>query len=317
MNNDFSEIELRKLDLNLLLAFAAVIRTGSAQGAAERLGVGASAISMALARLRDGLGLTLFERTASGLAPTPAAEAFWERVAPALGAISEAALATARFDPASTTETFRLGLPDDLSPWLAPRIAEALATAAPQARLVLRQSDFRRNLQRLDAGEAHLALGASPRGTTGRHRVAEVRRETFALLFDPAMFSEAAISLETYIAADHLLLSPAGDLEGPIDAHLRALGLSRRVAYVVEHFALFPRLLRGRRLIAAMPAAAAALYAGETGLARSPVPVDIAPFPLSWHWSARVDTDPAHRWFRDLAARALDALFASIAPRRD
>src|SRR5690242_2223989 len=56
MTHEFSEIELRRLDLNLLLVFSALMRERSVAKAARRLYLGPSAVSMALARLRDTIG---------------------------------------------------------------------------------------------------------------------------------------------------------------------------------------------------------------------------------------------------------------------
>ena len=128
---DFNEAELRRLDLNLLLVFAAVMRTGSAKGAAEHLYLGASAISMALSRLRDHIGDPLFVRGKAGLEPTIVAERLFEQLGPALETISNAVRSRTEFDPAQSDRTFRIGMTDDLEWWLFPRLRSRIADAAP------------------------------------------------------------------------------------------------------------------------------------------------------------------------------------------
>jgi len=73
VNYEFSEADLRRLDLNLLLVFAALMRERSVRRAANRLYLGPPAVSMALARLRETVGDPLFVRANAGMQPTPRA----------------------------------------------------------------------------------------------------------------------------------------------------------------------------------------------------------------------------------------------------
>src|ERR1700743_3021411 len=70
----------RRLDLNLLVVFDAVMQERNATRAAERLNMSQSAVSHALGRLRAMLGDELFVRTPEGMTPTPQAE----RLAPSV-----------------------------------------------------------------------------------------------------------------------------------------------------------------------------------------------------------------------------------------
>lgn len=210
---EFSEIELRRLDLNLPLVFSAVMRERGVAGASKRLHIGPSAVSMALARLRDAVGDDLFVRAARGMEPTPRAEAQWAELGPALSRIEAAARGAKRFDPGTAEAVFRFAAPDDLEFVLVLLLLERLGRDAPGVRLVVRPSDFRTLLGRLDSGDADLALSATPgRGVERRHRVRPLHRETFAVLFDPSRVgARAPISLDDYVGTPHLLLSPSGD----------------------------------------------------------------------------------------------------------
>src|SRR5262250_2526397 len=67
-------------DLNLLVTLDVLLREGSVAGAARRLRLSPSAMSRALARLRDTTGDPLLVRAGRGLVPSPRALELRERV---------------------------------------------------------------------------------------------------------------------------------------------------------------------------------------------------------------------------------------------
>ena len=311
----FSEAELRRLDLNLLLVFSAVMRAGSVAGASERLHVGRTAVSMALGRLRDALDDPLFVRTGTGMEPTARAAALWAEIEPALERIERAVRSSRGFDPATTRTVFRFAAPDDLEFVLVPRLVDRLLEKAPHARLVVRPSDFRTLLGRLDSGDADLALSATPTvGVEPRHRTLALHREAFRTLYDPDVFDSDEIDQETWLETPHAMVSIDGTLDSLIDARARDHGLERRVLTAVAHFPTLPHLLRGRRLLANVPATAAGLMAAEHGLAAGPLPFDSPDFEVSLTWHARTDGDAAHAWLRLQVEAEVARLVGTAAP---
>ncbi|MBV9077302.1 MAG: LysR family transcriptional regulator [Methylobacteriaceae bacterium] len=315
MNDEFSEIELRKLDLNLLLVLSALIREGSVSRAASRLYLGPSAISMALGRLRDALGDPILVRAGRRMEPTTRALQLWAEIEPALGQIERAVRGSRRFDPATAERIIRFAAPDDLELVLVPRVLERLDTMAPGVQLVVRPSDFRTLLGRLDDGDADLALSATPTfGLAPRHRIQPLFRETFSVLYDAARLGRTgALDLETYLATPHLLLSIAGDLRGPIDDRLAEMGRSREVLAALSHFPTLPFVLKRRRAIANVPSVAAHHYAEAYGLEVGPTPVPSPDFEVALAWHARTDADPAQIWFRELVASCVVELRRGVA----
>ncbi len=309
MNDQFSEIELRRLDLNLLLVFSALMRERSVGRAAKRLYLGASAVSMALGRLRSALGDALFVRAGAEMVPTPRAEALWSQLAPALAGIEGAVRATG-FDPATTEATFRFAAPDDLEFVLIPRLMERLGTVAPGATLVVRPADFRSLFGLLDNGDADLALSALPtRGGERRHRVRTLHRDGFAILYDRTQLGCAGrIGLERFVETPHILLSIRGDRHGAVDDALAQRGLRRTVIATVAHFPTMPFILRRRAVIACVPSVAARFFADAFDLELSPLPILSPEFDVGLAWHARTDGDPAQAWFRSVVEEEIGDL---------
>lgn len=310
MTVEFNEAELRKLDLNLLLVFSALMREGSATRAAERLYVGRTAVSMALGRLRAALGDPLFVRAGAALEPTARADALWAEIEPALGAIESAVRRSRVFDPAASEAVFRFAAPDDLEFVLVPRLLERLAREAPNVRLAVRPSDFRTLLGRLDAGDADLALSAVPTdGIERRHRVRRLHAERFSVLHDPAALAlPVPIDLDDWLATPQVLVSIDGSFESGIDECLAAMDLDRRVIAAVAHFPTLPFVLRRRAVLANVPSTAAGFFAAEYGLAASPLPFDGPSFDVALVHHARTEDDPGQAWFRGAVAEEVVAL---------
>ncbi len=306
MKDAFSEIELRKLDLNLLLVFSAIIREGSVSAAAKRLFLGPSAISMALTRLRESLGDPLFVRSPGGMLPTPRADQLWAEVEPALAQI-EAATRPAAFDPHTAEVDLVLGAPDDLEFVLVPRLMSRLAREAPNIRLVVQPMDFRTLFERLDQGRVDLGLSALPlRGKEARHQAQMLQREHFVALFDPSRVDQGRIeTLDEFVRIPQIMVSPRGDFTGPIDTSLAELGKRRTIVATVARFTTIPFILRERAVIACVPSVAARQMASEFGLVACDLPFASPEFDLALAWHNRTGTDPAHTWFRALVAHEL------------
>ncbi len=145
--------------------------------------------------------------------------------------------------------------------------------------------------------DADLALSATPQGgLETRHRLQALHRDTFAVLFDPAMIGTAGpLDLETYLALPHLLLSPAGHLHGPLDERLAEMGRTRTVLAALSHFHTMPFLLKRRRAIVNMPSIAAGDYAAAYGLAVCPLPLASPDFEVALIWHVRTD-GVCRRW---------------------
>lgn len=309
-DSDFDEAVLRRLDLNLLVVFAMIMRHGSVQAAASRLYLGPSGVSMALSRLRDATQDRLFTRGKHGLEPTAFARALFERVGPALSAIGSAVRPLA-FDPRTATGTVRIALSDDLEIVVASRLQHALADRAPSLRLVIRHGDYRRVSAILDDDIADIVLSAHPASLDGRHRAEAVFVEHF-LALTSAQHGPSVLDLDTYLAARHALVSASGSARGRLDEALARLGHQRSIEVVTECFAALPFLLINSDLVATVPATAARMLAGQFGLALHRLPIESPTFPVSLAWRARDEAVPVQNWIRAVVREELAQSVADV-----
>lgn len=296
---------LARLDLNLLVALDALLTERSVTRAAARIGIGQSAMSHNLARLRSLFGDELLTRGADGMHPTPRALALADPVRVVLSRIESLVSREERFDPATAERLFRIGLPDSIEVLLGPALLAYLCAAAPAIRLRLYSTDRLRLLDELDADRLDLGIGigAFPEGKT-HHKQRQIATDTYLCMFNADRVGlSPPISLEDYVRLPHVLTSLREGERGVVDEALAKLGQKRTVALTTPRFVVVPFLVSRAAVITTMHARLARFFAATLGLALSPAPVELPEVSVSLLWHASYDEDPAHIWLRRTVSR--------------
>jgi DNA-binding transcriptional LysR family regulator len=304
---DIDAVNLSRIDLNLLVHFDALLTERSVTRAAARVGIGQSAMSHNLARLRELFGDELLTRGPDGLRLTPRAAALVEPVRATLTHIQALVSRDQSFDPATTARTFRFGLPDSMEVLIMPALLAHLREVAPGIQLRLSNFDSSRLLDELDADELDLAIGydAFPQGQA-HHKRRLLFTETYLCIFNAATTGIAPpISVDDYVRLPHVVtsLKPGRSVRGVVDEALEKRGLQRTIALTTPRFLTVPSLLLRAPVIASMHGRLARLFAADLGLSISPPPVALPEVAVSLLWHASYDRDPAHQWLRHLIVR--------------
>jgi LysR family transcriptional activator of mexEF-oprN operon len=294
----------RLFDLNLLIAFDALMAERNVTRAARRVGIGQPAMSYALSRLRELFGDDLFVRTSSAMQPTSRALELSEPVARILADIRESVLADRTFRPESAELVFRVGTSDYAEVTVLPRVLAALRSSAPKVRVAISSVDLDLMATMLESGAIDLAIGCFPE-SKGVQKSEVLFHEDFVCLFDAKACGVAApLKLKTYRELPHLLMSLRGEVSSSVDGSLARKHAKRFVLLGTPHFLAIPYLLHGLRAIGAVPRRLAETCAEVSGLAVSPLPFETEGFDVSMLWHARTESDHAHRWFRELMREA-------------
>jgi DNA-binding transcriptional LysR family regulator len=283
-------------DLNLLVTLDALLAEGSVAGAARRVGLSASAMSRALARLRESTGDPLLVRAGAALVPTPRALALRERV-PLLVQEAEAALRPdALPDLTLLSRTFTLRSSDGFVETFGAALIERLRATAPGVRLHFQQKPDK-DSRPLRDGLVDLETGVVGETTAPELRTQALLRDRFIGVVRPGHpLCTGTLTPARYAAGEHLLVSRRGPRHSAIDEALAALGLAREVVAVVSGFAAALALARASDLIASVPEHhTAGLRHGLHGFA---LPFETPPLTVSMLWHPRFEADPAHRWLR-------------------
>ena len=283
-------------DFNLLITLDVLLAEGSVARAAKRLQLSPSAMSRALARLRETTGDPLLVRAGRGLVPTPRAQALREQVS-RLVQDAHAVLRPAHaLDLAQVERTFTLRTSEEFVENFGPALLARIAREAPGVRLRF-VSKTDKDSRLLREGSVDLETGvvdpdASPEVLTQalfRDRLIGVVRSGHPL-------SQGDISAERFAQGRHVYVSRRGQERGQIDDGLEALGLTRQIGTVVAGFATAIALARDTDLIASVPERYTAHQ--REGLYSFALPLTLAPFTVAMLWHPRLDADLAHRWLR-------------------
>ncbi|MBK1838914.1 LysR family transcriptional regulator [Azospirillum sp. YIM B02556] len=283
-------------DLNMLVTLDALLAEGSVAGAARRLRLSPSAMSRALARLREATGDPLLVRAGRGLVPTPRALALRDRVR-LLVQEAEAALRPAEnLDLNQLARTFTLRTSDGFVESYGAALLTLVAREAPGVRIrFLAKPD--KDSGPLRDGSVDLETGVVASDSGPELRVQALFHDRFiGVVRAGHPLTGGEITAARYAGGRHVLVSRRGDDRGLVDEALERLGLKRRVVATVGGFAAALALVRGTDLIVSVPDRhSAGLRAGLHGFAL-PFPAPEVTVSLLWH--PRLDADPAHRWLR-------------------
>ena len=303
-------VNLSRVNLNLLVHLDALLAERSVTRAAARVGLGQSAMSHNLARLRDLFSDELLTRGPEGLRPTPRALALVEPVRIALAQIQVLVSRDEAFDPRTAERTFSVGLPDSMEILIVPSLLAYLREVAPGIHLRLHNIDSSKLLDDLDADRLDLAVGY---GVFAQGQAHHKRRllftETYLCMFNAERTGiTASISLDDYLRLPHVLTSLRPGERGVVDDALEKLGLRRTVVLTTPRFLAVPSLVARAPVVVTMHARLARFFAAELGLSLSLPPVELPDMAVSLLWHASYDHDPAHAWLRQMMVRLVAEL---------
>ena len=302
---------MSKPDLNLLVTLDVLLSEGSVARAARRLRLSPSAMSRALARLRETTGDPLLVRAGRGLVPSPRALELRERVRQIVQDAEAALRPAGEPELGQLVRTFTLRTSDGFVETFGPALIARVAAQAPGVRLRFMLKPDKDSTPLRDGG-VDLETGVVGQAMGPELRAQALLRDRFIGAVRPGHpLSEGDITAERYAAGRHVAVSRRGLDRGPIDEALAALGLRRQVATIVGGFSAALALARGSELIASVPERhTAGLRAGLFCFA---LPLRMPELTVSLLWHPRLEADAAHRWLRG-CVRAVCAQAPDDAP---
>ncbi|MDR0279422.1 MAG: LysR family transcriptional regulator [Paucimonas sp.] len=283
-------------DLNLLITLDAVLAEGSVARAARRLHLSPSAMSRALARLRETTGDPLLVRAGRGLVPTPRAAELRERVSQ-LVSEAQAVLRPAHGVDLRTLErTFTLRTSEGFVECFGPALLARIGEQAPGVRLCFLQKPDK-DSKGLRDGTIDFETGVvEPSTAPELYTQALFRDHYVGVVRAGHPLARGKITAARYAAGRHILVSRVGAERDMIDDALLSLGLERKIVTIVGGFSTAVGLARVSDLIACVPQRHTANL--RQGLHSFALPVPTEAFTVSLLWHPRFAADPAHLWLR-------------------
>jgi DNA-binding transcriptional LysR family regulator len=295
-------MNLRCIDLNLLVVLKALVEERNATRAAETIGVSQSAVSHALRRLRMTFNDELLIRTPEGMRPTAYAESLAQAIGGSLRQIEEAIQSGRQFDPATTERRFSMRVSDYAAVYFLPRLCREMRRLAPAAQLEVQHFDKNDHEQRIAKDEVQIRLAMNNRheGESHSSRLLDDRFVVIMNARHPA--ARKSMDLNRYLALHHLKVSVAGVGTNAIDEALAAMGLIRKIAMTVPSWLEMRQVIETTDLVAVVPHHWLAAEEFKSFSAK-PLPVARISLSIDLVWHANDANDAGHTWFRGIVQR--------------
>lgn len=293
------QIDVSRVDLNLLTAFEILYQECSVSAAAERMFIGQPAMSHALGRLRRMFDDPLLERQGQKMQPTRRARELYPVVHQILTDVRGKVLEQTAFDPVTLNGTIRVGLSDYSELVFAKPLLQKITSEAPNIKVSFITVNRSNAYELLKNSKLDIALGHWP-NPPAEVAVSDLYVEKHVCLFDPAAVScDLPISLADYVETPQALVSLDGFLQTGIDEQLSQKGLQRNVVLGCSRFTALLDMLKVQQLISVVPELLTHLNAAQD-LAHSVPPIPVADFSIGLVWRKSDGNSPLLGWLRAL-----------------
>lgn len=296
---------MAKLDLDWLGVFVEIHKTQSVSRAAQHLDMEQASVSIVLNKLRRHFDDRLFIRTASGMAPTPRAQAIYPELQEALRHIAKARGSPPAFVPNDTKRVFRICITDISEIVLLPRLINRLHADAPG--LVLDADKISaESRQRLESGDADLAVGFTPDLEVGFYQQALFSQDFVCLAARDHPRVQGKLSRQAFAREGHIAVTATGTGHAIIDKVLSRQKLGRRTVLRVPSFLGVARIVAQTEFLVIVPRRLGDMLALQDQVQVLELPVPLPAYKVKQHWHERFNADPGNIWLR----RTLMELFA-------
>lgn len=292
-------MQLKDIDLNLLLVFHELLIEKRVSKVAQKLGMTQPGISNALKRLRILLGDELFLRTARGMEPTPYAASLAISIGQSLEVIRSTLNQKPNFDPETNEHRFMVRMTDIGEIYLLPRLMDHLAKQSPNI-TISTVRDVGLNLQeQMELGQIDLAIGLLPHLKTGFFQRKLFHQRYVCMFRKGHPLDGDAMSLAKFKNAEHVVVVSEGTGHLQVDETIERQGIKRNVKLMVPHFVALGHILSATDLIATVPEKYAKECIEPFGLKYVKHPVQLPEIDINIFWHAKFNKDPANQWLRN------------------
>jgi DNA-binding transcriptional LysR family regulator len=293
-------MDIRSVDLNLLVIFDAMARHRSVIRTAEAVGLSQPATSAALARLRGMFDDALFVRAGSEMKPTPKALELAPAVHRVVEAISTDILQQAAFEPAKAERTFTILTPDIGEMAFIPGVLQRLRQDAPHVRLHAVSMRRKAAAEALESGQAELAVGFFPDlQKAGFFQQGLFKTSYTCITCAGNQQAGPRMTMKQFLAARHVVVRPEGR-EHTFDKLLEEKGHHRQVMLELSHFMSLLAIMPGSDLIATVPDDIATAVGRYIPLKTIELPLRVPMIDVQQFWHRRMQHDPANKWLRGI-----------------
>lgn len=291
-------MNLAHINLNLLVSLNALLETCNVTRAAERLHISQSAMSKALAQLRELFHDPLLVRVGNRFEPTARAGQIKGGLQQLLQGAT-ALLEAEEFDPAHCEITFTIAVTDYVAQFILPEALKHIYQQAPHIGIRLIDWD-QHSLKGLTEGSIDLGTGSLEHAAANVY-AQKIDEDSLVCVMAPGHpLACEGLTLEGYLAYPHAVITSGGDKHRSVDKALASLGVSRRIGLEVPYYRSALDIVAGSDMLLTLPEHIARHTAGSFGLVSFPLPFESPRFEYALIWHERQQHQASHRWLRQV-----------------
>ncbi|BEV13244.1 LysR family transcriptional regulator [Herbaspirillum sp. DW155] len=295
---------MQTADIRLLQVFDEIYKTRSVTRAAEHLGLGQPAVSIALARLRAHFNDPLFVRIANVMEPTPLACELQEQVHGTLASLEQVFGYRSSFDPTRAERTFTISMTDISQLVLLPRLWAHLRRTSPGVHIdIVPLSEQTPRL--LESGEADLALGFVPQLEAGFYQQSLFRQRYVCVASADHPRIRQRLTLRQFEREEHAVVTSSGTGHLILAKEIASQGIRHNIALRVPNYLGIAFVIEQTDMLVTIPERLAQVLEGRGRFKVFPVPFALPDYAVKQHWHERYHHDPGHRWLRGVVSDLL------------
>jgi len=292
-------MRFKGLDLNLLVAFDALMSTRSVSNAAKRLNLSQPAMSAALARLRDYFGDELLVLQGKRMHPTAFADDLMPQVRQSLMQLESMLAKSPNFDPATSRREFRIVTSDYVQSSIIVPLCRQLESEAPGIKVDCQLPQVTTG-QHLDEGQIDLMI--TPEYIlSGDHPAYELYREPQMVIGarDNPVLQKGFLTEEEFGDAGHVAVVLGEQrVTSYADRQLEMMGKKRRIEVTTSIFSAVPWYVEGTDRIGLLHESLARELAKRFAITIVPVPFPVPPMRQMVCYHAGREEDAGLTWLR-------------------
>jgi DNA-binding transcriptional LysR family regulator len=291
-----------------LMTFDAIYSHKSVSKAARALDVPQPTVSRRLAALRESFGDPLFVRTRQGMEVTQLGNSLVDAVQEMVKIYQGRLQQAARFEPLTSTRSFRICASDFGHLLVLPRLHAWSEKRAPNVSFVAVPLSRTAMIERLESGEIDVAVGGFPNLYAGVKEQTLFREHYTCLMRSDHPTIGDKMTVREFQRAQHVVVSAhlLGHVHQEVEKRLLEICPPNHVRVISESFLLGALLVEKSNLVVTMPGKASGFLGNRFGaLKMIEPPIELPGFDVKQYWHTRFDHDPGNQWLRRGIASSL------------
>ncbi len=292
------EMNMKSLDLNLLVVLKALLDEQHITRAAERVGMSQPAMSRALGRLRVMFNDPLLIKGTKGLCLTSKAEELYQPLKIILSDLTQLVSAKT-FEPAVMQKEIVIATRDYEATVILPHIISAISKEAPHLffRIIPLVGD---DLTPLESQEVDFIIGGSESQSASLCRYILFKEKFTCLVSAKNKIAQNKLTLDQYLLMKHCLVTIRNTGHGFVDDLLQQTKMKRHIHMRIPHFLAAANIVADSDMIITLPYRLGCYLTQQKKHAMLEPPLKLPSFPIYLYWHLRNQSNPLNQWLRKI-----------------